>query len=66
MADILTAENPDLVVSTGDNVYTNDWPGTAGWYASKYQKFVQPMIDLNIPWAMTTGNHDIYSDLNQV
>jgi len=63
MKNIIQAESPDLVVSTGDNVYTNIWPGTQGWYASMYQRFVQPMIDLVIPWAMTTGNHDIHADL---
>ncbi|CDW80724.1 UNKNOWN [Stylonychia lemnae] len=67
MKAILQAETPDLVVSSGDNLFTNGGVyETPGWYASHYQSFVQPMIDLNIPWAITTGNHDIHGDLDQV
>ncbi|CDW89631.1 metallophosphoesterase [Stylonychia lemnae] len=67
MRQILKDENPDLVVSTGDNVFAScSEAQVPGWYASKYSKFVQPMIDLNIPWAITTGNHDIEGDLDQV
>ncbi|KAN0049919.1 hypothetical protein ACTA71_003017 [Dictyostelium dimigraforme] len=58
--NILDYEKPDLVIFSGDmisgylgpfkNDYTNYW---------KYWKlFTEPLIERNIPWAITFGNHD--------
>jgi hypothetical protein len=50
----LDYEKPDLVVFTGDNVleFTN-----AG-FKTGATKIIQPLIDRNIPYAYTYGNHD--------
>lgn len=52
--DSLDAEQPDLVVFTGDNVVvTSDSNFKTG-----ATKIIQPLIDRDIPYAYTFGNHD--------
>jgi hypothetical protein len=52
--DSLDTEQPDLVVFTGDNVVvTSD-----GNFKTGATKLLQPLIDRDIPYAYTFGNHD--------
>lgn len=54
--NILNLERPDLVVLTGDNIYSR--------YCSKedikktIDNIARPMEDRKIPWAVAFGNHD--------
>lgn len=50
-------EKPDLVVLTGDVVCSKNTK--AAWLA-----LTKPLIESNIPWAVTLGNHDIEYELN--
>lgn len=50
----LDAEQPDFVVFTGDNIVV----GTENNFRTAAQKIIQPLIDRNIPYAYTFGNHD--------
>lgn len=62
-SDILDWEQPDLVVFTGDMImYSNNTP-VDGWMRSKWEKFVEPMVNRGIPWSITLGNHDDDADL---
>jgi Calcineurin-like phosphoesterase len=56
-------EQPDLAVLTGDLVSGYSWPGSLGWYMKYYKKYIQPMKDYKLPWAIALGNHDIEADL---
>ncbi len=54
MAAILDAEQPDLVVLTGDVIdgsHCRD--GAAAW-----RQAVTPMVERTVPWAAVFGNHD--------
>ncbi len=50
----LDRENPDLVVFTGDNVSES----TVENFRIGASKIIQPLIERNIPYAYTFGNHD--------
>jgi len=66
MRMVLDTEKPDFVVSTGDIISGYAWDGkTQGWYAENYKTFTQPMIERNLHWAITAGNHDTEADLNR-
>lgn len=58
MGEILDSESPDLVVLTGDIVTSK--PAAEGW-----RSIIQPMVDRNIPWTVTLGNHDDEHDLSR-
>lgn len=58
MAEVLDAEKPDLVVVTGDIVFSK--PATEGMKAA-----LKPIIDRGIPFAVTFGNHDDEQDLTR-
>lgn len=51
MKTLIEEENPDLVIMTGDIVVSN--PSGDAW-----KEVVQPMTELNVPFAITFGNHD--------
>lgn len=51
IAEVLANEKPDLVVFTGDVVTGR--PVDKGW-----EMVTQPVIQLNIPFAVVFGNHD--------
>ena len=51
MGTIIDAEEPDLVVLTGDIV-------TGGATVETYLTLMEPMIERNVPWASSFGNHD--------
>lgn len=50
---VLDAEQPDLVVFTGDNITG----GTLLPYRALRQ-ITEPCVERNIPWALVFGNHD--------
>lgn len=52
--DALDNEKPDLVVFTGDNVVVS----SESKFRTGAQKMIQPLIDRDIPYAYTFGNHD--------
>ncbi|XP_077233568.1 putative inactive purple acid phosphatase 29 [Tasmannia lanceolata] len=58
---IIRAENPDLIVFTGDNIF--------GFDARDARKSLDaafaPAISLKIPWAAVLGNHDQESTLTR-
>lgn len=55
---ILDAEEPDLVVFTGDVVTAE--PSMAGW-----RSVLEPVVQRNIPFAATLGNHDAEKELSR-
>lgn len=63
MREVLAAETPDLVVLNGDLVTGEN---TARENATKYvDMLVQPMIEADVPWASTYGNHDSQFNLSR-
>ncbi|KAF9432303.1 purple acid phosphatase [Entomortierella beljakovae] len=61
MERMLDAEQPDLVVYTGDNV-----DGLTSKDAfSTIMKYSKPVIDRGIPWTIIFGNHDEEGDLSR-
>eukprot|EP01084_Bolivina_argentea_P058328 106517_1 len=65
MNNILDKEQPDLVVLTGDIISGYTWTGNKGWFENLWSKVVQPMIQRNIPWIFTPGNHDAEGEWNR-
>jgi Calcineurin-like phosphoesterase len=61
--NLLEWEKPDVVVLTGDLVSEYNWKGESNWYLENYKKYVKPMKDYKVPWALGLGNHDIGADL---
>ncbi|KAL6601690.1 hypothetical protein ACP70R_044910 [Stipagrostis hirtigluma subsp. patula] len=51
---VLHAEDPDLVVFTGDNIHGVD-SADAG---ESMDEAIAPAIDMNLHWAAVIGNHD--------
>ncbi|CAN6218511.1 unnamed protein product [Urochloa humidicola] len=51
---IFRAEDPDLVVFTGDNIYGADSTDAA----KSMDAAIAPAIDMKLPWAAVIGNHD--------
>jgi len=62
--NILSWVKPDLVVLSGDGVYTSD-PVASGWFEDQWNKFTAPMVEAQIPYAYTFGNHDDEGDLTR-
>jgi predicted MPP superfamily phosphohydrolase len=56
--NVLTTENPDFAVITGDIITTN--PTKKGWKA-----IAEPFIDSETPWTVTLGNHDSEADISR-
>ncbi|OXG80415.1 hypothetical protein C345_05305 [Cryptococcus neoformans A2-102-5] len=61
IAEALDAENPDLVVFSGDQL---NGQRTSYDARSVLAKFAKPVIERKIPWCAVFGNHDseIYGD----
>ncbi len=55
MKTLIEEEKPDLVIMTGDIVVSK--PCGEAW-----KNVVQPMTELNVPFAVTFGNHDTETD----
>ncbi|KAM0873772.1 hypothetical protein ACQ4PT_037846 [Festuca glaucescens] len=51
---VLRAEDPDLVVFTGDNIYGADSTDAA----KSMDAAIAPAIAMRLPWAAVIGNHD--------
>lgn len=56
MAEVIDAEHPDLVMITGDLVYSD---GVAG----SLEEIVKPLAERDVPWAFVFGNHDEQFDM---
>ena len=56
VAQVLDDEKPDLVVFTGDIIYSRG-------HQDLMLKAVQPVVDRGIPFALTFGNHDFEQGL---
>ncbi|EPS60641.1 hypothetical protein M569_14163 [Genlisea aurea] len=61
VARVILAENPDLLVFTGDNIYGPDATNAAG----SLDAALAPAIASGIPWAAVLGNHDQESTLTR-
>ncbi|KAK7419071.1 hypothetical protein QQX98_003573 [Neonectria punicea] len=62
MSDILDFDPPDLVVLNGDLINGED---TYRENSTHYiDQIVAPMVDRNLTWATTYGNHDHYRNIN--
>ncbi|MDD9266879.1 metallophosphoesterase family protein [Paenibacillus sp. GCM10023248] len=64
MDDVLDSERPDLVVFTGDVIYTGYVkPGepVCKQPLQAFREAVQAAVDRGIPWAVVFGNHDTES-----
>eukprot|EP00455_Lapot_gusevi_P011119 TRINITY_DN15111_c0_g1_i1.p1 TRINITY_DN15111_c0_g1~~TRINITY_DN15111_c0_g1_i1.p1 ORF type:complete len:329 (+),score=41.56 TRINITY_DN15111_c0_g1_i1:62-1048(+) len=55
MRNILTAEKPDLVIFSGDQITGNNIQSNATAY---WSQVVEVCVQMNVPWAMILGNHD--------
>ncbi|GMH19399.1 hypothetical protein Nepgr_021240 [Nepenthes gracilis] len=51
---LIRAENPDLIVFTGDNIYGRDATDAAKSLDASFA----PAVLSNVPWAAVLGNHD--------
>ncbi|KAH7692636.1 Phosphoesterase protein [Dioscorea alata] len=58
---VVKAENPDLIVFTGDNIFGLD----ATDPAKSMDAAFAPAIALKVPWAAVLGNHDQESTLTR-
>ncbi|MDR1602533.1 MAG: metallophosphoesterase family protein [Tannerella sp.] len=58
LQQVLDAENPDLVIFTGDVV-------TGKPYRKGLDMVVEPLLSRQIPWALVPGNHDDEQDLSR-
>ncbi|KAN0011961.1 hypothetical protein ACTFIU_000180 [Dictyostelium citrinum] len=58
--NILDYEKPDLVIFSGDMVtgYEDQFEDNDRNYWKYWNVFTKPLIQRNIPWAITFGNHD--------
>ncbi len=61
MAEVLDAEQPDLVVLTGDVISGKKSKDPA----ASWQIAVAPIIERELPWAAVFGNHDDEGALNR-
>ncbi|KAJ4251539.1 hypothetical protein NW762_011528 [Fusarium torreyae] len=62
MSDVLDAESPDLVVINGDLI---NGESTYTHNSTHYvDQIVAPMVDRNLTWASTYGNHDHNRNIN--
>lgn len=52
---VINAENPDLIVLSGDQLTANNVDANATVY---YEALADHLNQYNVPWAMTFGNHD--------
>lgn len=64
---ILSIEDPDIVVMTGDSVSGYAWNSSigSGWFAKRWAQLTSPMVQYNITWAFALGNHDDEADLSR-
>nr|CAD1821439.1 unnamed protein product [Ananas comosus var. bracteatus] len=58
---VIRAENPDLVVFTGDNIFGFDATDAAKSLNASFA----PAVALKLPWAAVLGNHDQESTLSR-
>jgi len=58
MRNVIEIEHPDLVVLTGDIVVSRG-------AAKCWQNVIKPMVDAQVPFAVTFGNHDTETDLSK-
>lgn len=58
MREVLDAEQPDLVVYTGDIIFAKP-------AAPALQRALEPVIERGIPFAVTWGNHDDEQDMTR-
>lgn len=58
MNEVLDAEKPDLVIYTGDLIFSK--PATEG-----LDKALAPVISRHLPFAVTWGNHDDEQDMSR-
>lgn len=56
--EMLDAENPDLVIHTGDIIFGNP-------AAQSAREILQPMVERGIPFAVALGNHDSDFELSR-
>ncbi|KAM9989673.1 hypothetical protein ACTFIY_005722 [Dictyostelium cf. discoideum] len=58
--NILDYEKPDLVILSGDMVtgYEEQFKEGDRNYWKYWNVFTRPLVERNIPWAITFGNHD--------
>ena len=61
ISDLINRADPDLIIVTGDAIFTLDillsFTETNDNYAA-FQKFAKYIDSFNIPWAFLFGNHD--------
>jgi Calcineurin-like phosphoesterase len=62
---VITIEDPDVVVLTGDQVSGYAWDGTQGWFAEMYARVLDTILSLGYPYFYLNGNHDPQADLTQ-
>lgn len=51
---VISAEKPDFIVFTGDNIYGSDSKDAAKSLNAAFE----PAVSLKLPWAAVIGNHD--------
>ncbi|MBR5987269.1 MAG: metallophosphoesterase [Clostridia bacterium] len=68
IAEVVSAADPDLIIVTGDSIFTlplvKTITKTEDNYAA-FQEFARYMDSFKIPWAFLFGNHDEEGSLNR-
>jgi pre-mRNA-splicing factor SYF1 len=74
---VLDAEQPDLVVLSGDMVsgfafpaanllgYISRWRAGTTWYEQLWRRLIEPLHARKVPYASILGNHDAEADLKR-
>ncbi|CAL8463973.1 g3508 [Coccomyxa elongata] len=65
IANLLSYEQPDLAVLSGDMVSGFAWDGTNGWFEKRFRQLIKPIAAAGVPYALILGNHDDEADLSR-
>lgn len=52
---MLSLEQPDLVILSGDMVSGFAWDGRQGWFESHWRRLIQPLQAAGVPYASILG-----------
>ena len=64
-SNLLDIVMPDLVIVTGDVISGEKWNGQADWVKNLWEKFTTPLLERDVKWAVTLGNHDYVHDFDR-
>jgi len=65
LRNILSWVKPDLVAISGDGASGDEEALASGWFEAQGNKFTAPIVEAQVPYAYTLGNHDDEGDLTR-